>query len=387
MGNPEEGQDIQAAHDMVERMLDTLSAHLRAPERQSTPVEVSRRLAKAMMAGLSTDVAPFLTAWGELADRYPGTHLEFGFRELAHASSTFAEPPSRQPLEQLEAALSRIKGDLAGSALFLRRAENDTNPRTQAPRITDTEQAIRIARDAVARAWRRLSTSEEILRLADLGAAEHSAAERALLEHTMSELETNLAPVIATWTALAHRSPARLASDETSRTLGTALHRYRDAEWEAAQPFTPYSIDQIESKLAQVKGYIETCGYWHPTETEEPPPRRRTLPSGRIGSRPPGPRFVDDDDDSTRRGTPPAAVRPAPPGAPAGPRPPGPRFAGDDDQARRAEAPHIASPGPAARTAEPPRPHTSPAHGIPGPYDDVREPWHRRLLRRRKGPK
>lgn len=181
-------------------------------------------------------------------------------------------------------------------------------------------------------------------------AAEKERA-RATLKVVVDELDASVAPVMAEWAQMVLRgadADPRIAPYYPRVALAAYLEGCRVAN----ASFATHTSRGVEVLLAVSKEQLDVTV----ATLDEPPPEPRAQPEGRIGARPSaGPRFYED----------PAEQR---------------RQALLDGLYERALplAKEVVAQSAAAATSE---------AGVPGPYDDVREPWFRRVFapRRRRG--
>ncbi|WP_020416093.1 hypothetical protein [Amycolatopsis sp. ATCC 39116] len=224
--------------------------------------------------------------------------------------------------------------------------------------MTEAERVVRTVHEALGRALDQLRREGTRTRP---DAAEEERA-RATLKVVVDELDASVAPVMAEWAQMVLRgadADPRIAPYYPRVAFAAYLEGCRVAN----ASFATHTSRGVEVLLAVSKKQLDVTVATldepppEPVATlDEPSPAPRAQPEGRIGARPSaGPRFYED----------PAEQR---------------RQALLDGLYERALplAQEVVAQSAAAATPE---------AGVPGPYDDVREPWFRRVFapRRRRG--
>ncbi|UQS25289.1 hypothetical protein L1857_22000 [Amycolatopsis thermalba] len=184
---------------------------------------------------------------------------------------------------------------------------------------------------------------------------------RVAMTAVVDELEVRVAPVMAAWADMVRRGAGahpRIAPYHPR----VAFAAFVEATRVAHASFATYTGRGVETLLTLSKQQLDiaVAGLDEPPPLPKPTPKATPTsadgPTGRIGARPSaGPRFYEDPDEQRRQALLDGLYERALP---------------------LAEA--IADTAPAPGSAR-----AGSDSGIPGPYDDVREPWYRRALRRR----
>lgn len=319
--------------------------------------EADDAVLRGVVHGLNTSVGPVQAEWAALADQHPGTPVQLGYRQFRNIPGMAAAPVPMNTLAILDIAEARMRTTrdcLEGAVYYLRRAPDDPKPEERAlrpqPPLTDNpERVIRVAGDAIDRALSRVRASMDVLKLSGLEEAERSEIGRSMLRGVMADLNASVGPpVLAVWGMLAGDHPNPSFRDPASGYVGIALYAFHDAFRHVDSPFAQHTMAQVAGSLRHAKSYLEGSVYYIRAEPENDDSEREG-PTQYIGSRPPGPRFVDDsDDDSQQR-----------------------------DASRPVPDPSGAVPGSSVA-------HADVDSGIPLPYYDLRDPWVRRVLRRNR---
>ncbi|UJW30983.1 hypothetical protein L3Q67_38265 [Saccharothrix sp. AJ9571] len=300
MGEAEQAN--RAVRDAVAHARDRLHAqinsHHRAGLAQSERIEADQRMLQDVLDVLNASSPPVP-------------------RSIAELTSRFAQSDKADPL---------------------RKAANLLDRAHQALGEQDNRQAMWTAYDAIERALSRLREAEKEHPLSfKPGKLEErrNALQRAL-KGVMHELDNSVKPVLDRWAETSALHPAGNAS--------IALDKFREAFVIAAESDTGSANQGVLWELTGAQHRLKRYLNW--TEPEPGDDDYEEEPSGRVGSRPPGPRFVGDSDDSSQH---------------------------------RRQTSTSASEAPAASK---PADVEVPPETTPGPYGDVRESWFRRLSRR-----
>ncbi|MFD4195187.1 hypothetical protein [Amycolatopsis thermoflava] len=213
--------------------------------------------------------------------------------------------------------------------------------------MTEAERVVRTVHEALGRALDQLRREGTRTKP---DAAEPEGA-RAALKVVVDELDASVAPVMTAWAEMVLRGAdahPRIAPYYPRVALAAFLEGRRVAN----ASFTTHTSTGVEVLLAVSKEQLDVTV----ATLDEPPPAPRALPEGRIGARPSaGPRFYEDPAEQRRQAL----------------------LDGLYERALPLAQEVVAQSAAAA----------SPETGVPGPYDDVREPWFRRAFasRRRRG--